>query len=177
MEEDTFEDEFSMIYEKPVRRKVLDSETFKSPIKNLKLRRPTTLDADRSVQEAVALMRSKKVGCILVTSSGSKLAGILTERDILTKITNLGGDLQAMKIREIMTAEPGTLEPEDSIAFVMNSMHVGGYRHVPIVDEANVPLAVVSVKDVIGFIVENFSEEILNLPPHPLRKPLHEDGG
>jgi CBS domain-containing protein len=59
----------------------------------------------------------------------------------------------------------------------MNSMHVGGYRHVPVVNDKNIPLAVVSVKDIIGFIVENFSEEILNLPPKPLRDASREDGG
>jgi hypothetical protein len=59
----------------------------------------------------------------------------------------------------------------------MNAMHVGGYRHVPVVDAGNVPLAVVSVKDIIGFIVENFPQEILNLPPKPLRTTSREDGG
>lgn len=177
MKEDNFEDEYSQFYEEPLRRKVVDAETFMTPIKNLKLRRAIMLDPEQSVQEALSLMQIKQFGCILVSSIESKLVGILTERDIITKVAGIAGNLEAIRIDSIMTPNPEAFQPEDSIAFVMNAMHVGGYRHVPVVDDKNTPLAVVSVKDIIGFIVENFSEEILNLPPTPMRKAPPEDGG
>ena len=57
----------------------------------------------------------------------------------------------------------------DMIAYVMNNMHVGGYRHVPIVDENNVPISIVSIKDVMSFILDYFPEEILNITGEPFR--------
>jgi CBS domain-containing protein len=176
MEDEVLDEELSMMYEEPGKAKVLDSSTFLRPLKQLKLRKPVLIDVSQTVKEALTLMQVKQVGCVLVTR-GVSLAGIITERDLVSKGLARGVDLGAVKVQEFMTPDPVTLQPEDSVAFVLNAMHVGGYRHVPIVDERNRPLAVVSVKDIIGFIVENFPEEILNLPPKPIRKTEQLDGG
>lgn len=177
MEEDSLDEEFSIIFEESVRSKVFDSATFTMPIKHLKLRKPIMLDSEQSVREAVDLMQVKQFGCVLVTSLDSKLTGIITERDIITKVVGNDKPLDAIKIKNVMTPKPEALQPDDSIAFVMNAMHVGGYRHVPVVDADHIPLAVVSVRDIIGFIVEHFPQEILNLPPKPPRKAPVQDGG
>jgi CBS domain-containing protein len=176
MEDEALDEEYSIMYEEPGRSKALDSSTFLRPLKHLKLRKPPVINVIQTVQEALTLMQTKQFGCVLVTR-GENLAGILTERDVVTKGLARGADLGAAKVQELMTPDPVTLQPDDSVAFVMNAMHVGGYRHVPIVDARNRPLAVVSVKDIIGFIVENFPEEILNLPPKPVRKTEELDGG
>jgi CBS domain-containing protein len=176
MEDEALDEELSMMYEEPGRVKVLDSSTFLRPLKHLKLRKPVVIDVTQSVQEALTLMQVKQFGCVLVTR-GETLAGILTERDLVTRGLAREMDLGAVPVQELMTPDPVTLQPEDSVAFVLNAMHVGGYRHVPVVDDGNRPLAVVSVKDIIGFIVENFPEEILNLPPKPVRKTEQLDGG
>lgn len=177
MEDDNLEEEFSIMYQESDRLHVLDSNTFKKPVKNLKLRKPITLDLDEALQNAVALMKTKQCGCVLVTAKDSTLAGILTERDILTKAVGERRDFKEIKIREVMTPDPESVQAADSVAFVMNAMHVGGYRHVPVVDEHDVPVAVVSVRDIVGFIVENFPEEILNLPPKAPRRAPQADGG
>src|ERR1044072_4813188 len=176
MEDEILDEELSMMYEEPERTKTLDSNTFLKPVRSLKLRKPVTVDLNQSVQEALSVMQAKRFGCVLVTA-GSTLAGILTERDIVGKALGKGRDLKAVPVKELMTADPVTLQQDDSVAFVLNAMHVGGYRHVPIVDDKNRPLAVFSVKDIIGFIVDHFPEEILNLPPKPIRKTEHLDGG
>ena len=56
-------------------------------------------------------------------------------------------------------------------------MSVGGYRHVPIVDRENKPIGIVSVKDVVNFIVEHYPQEILNLPPEPEAAFRSQHGG
>src|SRR5438309_11104496 len=176
MEDEILDEEFSIMYQEAERMKVLDSTTFLRPVKNLKLKKPVMIDVGQTVAEALSLMQTKQFGCLLVTR-GSALAGILTARDSVAKALGEGRDLARIPVTEIMTPDPITLQPDDSVAFVMNAMHVGGYRHVPIVDERNQPLAVVSVKDIIAFIVESFPEEILNLPPKPIRKAKRQDGG
>jgi len=52
-----------------------------------------------------------------------------------------------------------------TVAFVLNRMAVGGFRHVPVVDEGDRPVAIISVRDVVEFLVEHFPREIMNLPP------------
>jgi CBS domain-containing protein len=75
-----------------------------------------------------------------------------------------------------MTANPEAFQPDDSIAYVLNAMSVGGYRHVPVVDEQKIPLAVISVRDIVSFIIEHFPEEVLNLPPEPIRSTEQREG-
>lgn len=176
MEDDILDEEMSIMYREPDRMTVLDSRTFLMPVKNLRVRKPLVLRRGKSVQEALDLMTEKRASCILVVE-GEKLAGILTERDIIRKAVAPGKPLDSLRVEEIMTADPESFQPDDSVAFVVNAMHVGGYRHVPVVDAQSRPVATVSVRDLIAFIVEHFSEDILNLPPRPVRSPRSEDGG
>ena len=64
-----------------------------------------------------------------------------------------------------MVREPECLAADASIAWVLNKMSVGGFRHVPAVDEEGRPQIIVSVRDVVQFLVERFPNAILNLPP------------
>lgn len=168
------DEEFSQMYEELEQRKVLDSSTFRQPIKHLKVMKPVTLSPGQSIAEALDVMRQKRFGCIVVMEK-EKLVGILTERDILLKVAGISG-AEKKKVREIMTPDPEVFEPDDSIAFVLNAMHVGGYRHIPVVDEQGKPLAVISVKDIVGFILDHFAEDVLNLPPKPMRTTDQREG-
>ncbi|MGA2624504.1 MAG: CBS domain-containing protein [Bacteroidota bacterium] len=176
MPEDHLDEEFSIMYKESERVKMLDSNTFRLPLKSLKVPRAVTLEAGSSLQDALTLMQLKQFGCVLITKE-DKLAGILTERDIMAKALGENVHFGEILVDDIMTPNPESFQPNDSIAFAMNVMSVGGYRHVPIVDEHNIPLAIISVKDVINFIVEHFPEELLNLPPKPTRRTRTQDGG
>jgi len=149
--------------------KGVDASTFRKPIKDLKVPKPITLEMGSSVQEALTMMQVKQFGCVLITKD-EKLAGILSERDIIAKA--LGEDVHpaTIKVEDIMTPNPEWFQLDDSIAFAMTAMVMGGYRHVPVVDENSIPVALVSVKDILGFIVEHFSQEILDLSPGTARR-------
>lgn len=175
MNDENLQEEFSMMYEensKPTRN--LDSSTFQMPIKNLRIRRPISVSPTQTVAEAVKIMQEKHLGCVVVTEK-EKLVGIFTERDVLMKIIGKK-DSASTKVQEVMTQKPESFQPDDSIAFILNAMHVGGYRHVPIVDEQGKPLAVASVRDIVSFILDNFAEDVLNLPPEPIRKTEQREG-
>jgi len=66
-----------------------------------------------------------------------------------------------------MTPSPETLRTKDPVAYALNKMSVGGFRHVPLVDDAGRPVGIVSAGDLVDFLVELCPEEILNLPPEP----------
>lgn len=174
MNDEYLDEEFSQMYEEVGNRKVLDSSTFRQPIKHLKVLKPVVLSPGQSIAEALDIMKQKRSGCVVITEK-EKLVGILTERDILLKVAGISG-AEKKKVREIMTPDPEVFEPEDSIAFVLNAMHVGGYRHIPVVDEEGRPLAVISIKDIVGFILDHFSEDVLNLPPKPMRTTDQREG-
>ena len=135
-----------------------------TPISDLPLRDPILIDATASVADAVKSMNDHHTGCVLVGREG-KLVGIFTERDVLTK-DYFRADSHTVPVETLMTKNPETLEADNSIAFALNKMSVGGYRHIPIV-EGDKPVGVLSVRDVVDFLVELFPEDVLNLPPSP----------
>ena len=174
MHEEELEDELSQMYQEGSGGKALDSSTFTKPIRNLKVHKPVEVGPAQSVTDAVGLMRQHKVGCVLVTEGG-KISGIFTERDILTRVFGKK-DMEKLLVKDVMTAKPEAFQQDDSIAYVLNAMTVGGYRHVPVVDDKGKPVAVLSVKDIMSFIIEHFPEEVLNLPPAPMRTTEQREG-
>ena len=174
MNDEILDEELSMMYEEGSAVKVLDSSTFKKPIKNIRVKKPLMLSPDNKVADAVELMQKNRMGCVVVTEK-DRMVGIFTERDVLMKVSGKKG-MEEKKLREVMTPKVEGFQPEDSVAYVLNAMHVGGYRHVPVVDENGKPMAVISVKDIVGFLIEHFSQDILNLPPAPMRKTEQREG-
>ena len=162
------------MYEENMTAKVLDSSTFKKPIKSLKLHKPIEVSPTQGVVEAVSLMQQKKLGCVLVTMGG-KMVGIFTERDVLTRVFGKAGG-EKLQVKDVMTPNPEGFQPDDSVAYVLNAMSVGGYRHVPVVNAMGKPIAVISIKDIMSFLIEHFPEEVLNLPPSPMRTTERREG-
>ena len=115
-------------------------------------------------------MQNEHRGCVVVTDDGtsnSKLIGIFTERDVLFRVVDRGRNPAALPIGEVMTPDPESLSVHSVVAYALNLMSVGGFRHVPVVDDEHRPAFVISVRDVVEFLVEAFPREILNLPAGP----------
>ena len=145
-----------------------DASLLREPVTVLHQRQPLIFAPKDSASEAMRSMQTEHRGCVLVTESGladSRLTGILTERDVLHRVIDGGRNPATLTLAEIMTPEPECLTDEASVAWALNKMEVGGFRHVPIVDEGGRPKLVVSVRDIVGFLVAAFPEEVLNLPP------------
>jgi CBS domain-containing protein len=133
-------------------------------LKELCSRPPILVEPDTTVVAAVNAMNEFRVGCVLVQRAG-KLVGIFTERDVLNRVIFRPGNT-TMTVESVMTKDPETLEANQTIACALNMMSVGGYRHIPIVEHAK-PVGVVSVRDLVDFLVELFPEGVLNIPPNP----------
>ena len=128
-----------------------------------------TIDISCSVNEAIDLLLANNIGAAPVVEDGY-LRGIFSERDVLNKILNKQvGDLDHIGVRQFMIADPQAADPEDSLNAAILYMARGSYRHVPIVDTQNRPIGMVSIRDVISYLVEEFSQEVLALPPRPVR--------
>ena len=134
------------------------------PISSLGLEPPLVVEIGTNMKNALNSLQQEKQNCLLITDN-NKLKGILTERDILLKVTGKGFDLDLVTVDEFMTEDPEYLSPEDPLAYALNKMHIGGFRHVPIVNDLLKPVGLISISNIISTIADYFSMEIINLPP------------
>lgn len=138
----------------------MDAETLQQPIRALRLRTPICVAPTATVREVVTTLQESRGGCVLVTE-GKKLLGIFTERDVLKKLAPKGADGADVPVSEMMTPNPVALHVEDTIVFALHQMHVGGYRHVPLVDSEREAIGIVSVRDIVDYLVEHFEDAVL----------------
>ncbi len=124
---------------------------------------PLCIAPEQSVAEAVQRMRQERVGCVLVCV-GEKIVGIFTERDLMRRVLAAGKPL-TLAVSECMTANPVVVHRKEPIGAAVRRMEEGGYRHLPVVDEANHLVGVLSVKRIVHYLVEHFPTTIYNLPP------------
>jgi CBS domain-containing protein len=115
--------------------------------------------ADTTVFEAAQLMKSRKVGAVMVVEDG-RLVGIFTERDALFRIVADNRDVKHTQLSEVMTRSPQTLHPDKSFADALHMMHTGGFRHVPVVENGR-PVGMISARDALGPELEDFVFEML----------------
>jgi CBS domain-containing protein len=153
--------EFEDAYEDTERA---DGAILMVPIRELEPRDPICVRVGTPLRDATTAMNDVHVGCVLVTE-GDRLVGILTERDILRKVAG-HLDLDS-PVEQTMTPNPETVVMDDSIAHVLNKMHTGGYRHIPVLDGQGRPVGIVSMRSVVKFIVSLFPAVVLNEPPEP----------
>jgi CBS domain-containing protein len=145
-----------------------DAGLLREPLTVLPIRRAVIMATRATVTDAMRAMQRERRGCVLITSDGTekgRLTGIFTERDVLHRIVDRGRNPQGLPLKEVMTTEPEALPIEASVAWVLNKMAVGGFRHVPVVDDMDRPAFVISVRDVVEFLVDFFPNDVLNLPP------------
>lgn len=163
---DSINDELSVAEERAAAQD-RDILSLHSPISHLAELHPVVdVSPTTMVSEAMAKMAQKHVGCLLVTEGG-KLAGLFSERDVLRKVATQNIDTKATPVSSLMTPNPETLPIESPLVFALQRMSVGGYRHVPLLNEKQEPVSVVSMRDIVEHIVALYPAEILNLPDQP----------
>ena len=144
------------------------ADVFDEPIKVLCKTPAITVPRTTTIGEAVKLMQERKKGALLVVEN-SKLVGIFTERDFLKKVGVEADKWKSRPVEDLMTPNPESLTLNDEVKFVINRMHVGGYRHVPIVNEQGEPLHLISLRDMLGFLLDHFPKLLTNISPRPAR--------
>ena len=132
--------------ERTIRNIVHDQEILTAPSKT-------------SVADAASMMKNHKVGAILVVDD-NRLVGIFTERDGLYRVVAEQRDARKTPLSDVMTANPQSVHPDDPFPRALHMMHVGGFRHVPVV-ENGVPIGIVSARDALGPELEDFVYALL----------------
>lgn len=135
-----------------------DSSVLQQSLLRLNPRLPEQVDRQASLAEAISRLKGRNVGCVLVTGHGGELVGIFTERDVLYRVAGLIEDLESVPVESLMTPRPTALDPSAPISRALHLMAVHGFRHVPLVDEDGCPVGFVSLRDIIRFMEESFTD-------------------
>jgi CBS domain-containing protein len=139
---------------------IVDNRFLARSVGLLNPKSPLLLSQDSTVAEAIAILQREKIGAIVTTDNNGKIAGIFTERDIVLKVICKHTDFDSIEVSKVHTANPQTIEMTSSIAFALNMMSQGGYRHIPIVEDDQIPVGMISVKDIIDYIVTAITKDL-----------------
>jgi CBS domain-containing protein len=140
----------------PVPATKLERSLLRDRVSKLTSMPPLTVSPQTPTREVLRLLHERQVGCLMVVDQG-RVVGIFTERDALRK---LGADAVALgerPVSEFMTPHPQTLRLDAKIAFAVQRMDLGGFRHVPVVSRDGEPLGVISVRDILKYLTERLT--------------------
>ncbi len=132
----------------PVAQNKVERSLMEDPISALQPHAPVTVAPQASISEAIQLLIDKNVGTLLVVDDAGKLLGILSERDLLTRVAGQFSSYFDLKVQDFMTPSPETVTAADTLAFAVHKMDVGGYRHLPVLKDG-LPAGVISVRDLL----------------------------
>ena len=111
-------------------------------------RTPVTIEGDATLLAAVKKMTEQRVGAVLIVGAGQKVTGIFTERDFARLVATHEGDALSMVVSAKMTRDVVTRGPNTQVSNLKTLMNRGHFRHVPIVDESEALIGMVSSGDV-----------------------------
>lgn len=103
-------------------------------------------DVNQSVLEVVQVMVERNIGAVPVLDQGI-LVGIFSERDLMKRLVAAGRNAQTTQLWEVMTENPLTVRPEETLENCMMLMHRHGFRHLPVCD-GNLLKGLVSLRDI-----------------------------
>jgi len=106
----------------------------------------TTLGPQATVRDAACVMTRANCGSVLIMEPPDSLLGILTERDLMTRVLARGLDPDATSVRAVMTPNPICVAPETLVSDAVVMMLERGFRHLPLISKNKV-LGVFSVRD------------------------------
>ena len=107
---------------------------------------------------------------------GDHVVGIFTQRDVLYRTALEGLDPQT-PIADVMSTRPITIHLDAPLAAALAAMVDGGYRHVPVVDDRDRQVGLLSSRVILRFIADHYPEAVLNLPPRLSQVMTRPEGG
>jgi len=115
-----------------------------------------------TVYDAIALMADKQIGSLLVMEN-SRLLGMLSERDYARKVILRGRSSKDTRVDEIMISDPVTIDPDCPIDDAMRVMTENRVRHLPIIEDRGTVVGIVSIGDLVKWIITSHQETIEQL--------------
>jgi CBS domain-containing protein len=116
------------------------------------------IEPNADLSAAARLLSQHRIGAIVIRGAGGRIAGILSERDIVRALAEHGSNALSLQVAKVMTRNVTTCGEEDSIASLMEKMTAGKFRHVPVVSGTEL-VGLVSIGDVVKQRVGEIEKE------------------
>ena len=133
-----------------------------SQILDTKGREVITISAQASVAEALRVLWLEGIGALVVTDENGKVAGMISERDIIKGLASQGTDLLDQTVKDRMETSVVTCTPETWVEELMNEMTERRIRHLPVVDSGRL-VGIVSIGDVVKNRLQELENETTTL--------------
>jgi len=116
------------------------------------------IEPTANLHTAAQLLAARKIGAVVILGAGNRLAGILSERDIVRAVATRGAAALDLPVGQAMTREVMTCSEDDTCAEIMERMTSGRFRHLPVLRD-NVLIGLISIGDVVKQRVEEIERE------------------
>lgn len=131
----------------------VERDLLRDRVAALKPKQPLVVAPQTPVREVLHMLAEKSVGCALVLDK-DKLVGIFTERDALMRVGTDVASLGDRPVSEFMTTAVESLRPTAKLAFAVQRMDLGGFRHLPVVEDGGKVIGIISVRDILNYLTE-----------------------
>ena len=119
---------------------------------------PAWIAPDADIRAALDTLAERNVGALVVSSDGRSVQGIISERDIVRAMREMGGELFDKRVRDIMTEDVVTCVAEDRAAGIMAVMVSKHLRHIPVVKDGGL-VSMVSIRDLLQLRLDEVRSE------------------
>ena len=130
----------------------------KDRISDLLPKKPICVTSTTPAGEVLKLMNEQGIGCCFVIDGGESIVGVFSERDALLRLGNQASEQWDTPISQFMTPNPESLKESAKIAFAVHQMDLGHYRHLPILDDEEKAVGVISVRDILRYLTSKAFE-------------------
>jgi CBS domain-containing protein len=117
-----------------------------------------TIEPSASLAEAIKVLAEKRIGAALVLGADRRIAGIISERDIVRALADRGAAMLDEPVSQTMTRKVETCNESETVATIMERMTSGKFRHMPVVDQGRL-VGVVSIGDIVKHRVHEMESE------------------
>ncbi|WP_319533488.1 CBS domain-containing protein [uncultured Cohaesibacter sp.] len=121
-----------------------------------------TVTRTMTLASAIAELSARRIGNMPVVDPNTGLVGVISERDIVAAVADIGDEAMGHSVEQHMTSDPATCKGEDLIVDVMQIMTDGHFRHMPVMD-GPVLVGVISIRDIVMHRVQEVEYETLRL--------------
>jgi CBS domain-containing protein len=122
------------------------------------VRNVDTATADESVAVAAERMHQRAVGALVVISASDQVIGIVTDRDLVSRVLAKGRNPRETSLRDVMTLSPKTVTEWTPIETALLTMRTGRFRRLPVVDHDHKLVGLICLDDVLMLLAEEFSQ-------------------
>lgn len=118
-------------------------------------RGPITVSTGAPISDVARMMRERHVGAVIVTVSDGKrprVAGIITDRDIVRAQLERAADLSRLSAGQVMTRNPLAIREEESVDGAIAHLHARGVRRAPVVAQDGTLVGLISADDLLAHV-------------------------